>query len=109
MATDEPSPTVYSEELEEAASEVLASDDPLLTPVTQEVAALADEEHPLGVPGTPILPRSPMRVGFAAAIGVLAALALAAIVVKAAAVLILIAIAAPVSYTHLTLPTICSV
>lgn len=94
MATDDASPTIRPMELEEAASEVLASDDSLLTAVTQEVAALADEEHPLGVPGTPMLRRSPMRVGFAASIGVLLALALAAIVVKAAAVLILISIAA---------------
>lgn len=86
--------SVPSEELEEAALDVLSSDDPLLNPATQEIAALADEEHPLGVPGTEVLARSPLRVGFAAAIGVLAALALAAVVIKAGGVLILIAIAA---------------
>jgi predicted PurR-regulated permease PerM len=85
------------EELEEAASEILASEDPLLSPDTQEVAALADEEHPMGVPGKPLLARSPLRIGFSAAIGVLFALALAAVVLKAASVLILIGIAALVA------------
>lgn len=85
------------ENREEAASEILASEDPLLSPDTQEVAALADEEHPMGVPGKPLLIRSPLRIGFNAAIGVLFALALAAVVLKAASVLILIGIAALVA------------
>lgn len=90
-------PTEDQDELIEAAVEVLASDDPLLSPATQEVAALADEEHPLGMPGARVAPRSPMRVGFLAALGVLVAIAAAALVVKAAGVLILIAIAALVA------------
>jgi predicted PurR-regulated permease PerM len=93
----EPSFPEGSAQLTDAASEILASHDPLLTPLTQEVAALADEQHPLGVPGEPILERSPLRVGFAGAVGVLAALALAAVVLKAGGVLILIAIAALVA------------
>ena len=88
-AIGEPSPPLESEELAEAAMEILESDDSLLNAVVQEAAARADEEHPLGIPGAPFAGRSPLRTGFAAAAGVLAALALAALALKAGGVLIL--------------------
>jgi predicted PurR-regulated permease PerM len=83
--------------LEEAAEEVLDSDDLLLKEEARQVAAQVSTEHPLGVPGKPLGERSPVRFGFATGIGLLLAAAVGALVVLAGHILVLLLIAALVA------------
>ena len=69
-------------------------DDPLLDTAIRQIEAGATDEKPFGEPGAPISPRSPFRIAFAAAWGVLAALLIAKAVVNARQVLVLILVAA---------------
>lgn len=83
--------------LEEAAEEVVGSDDLLLKEEAQQVAAQVSSEHPLGVPGKPLGERSPVRFGFATGIGLLLAAAVGGLVVLAGHILVLVLIAALVA------------
>ena len=83
--------------LEEAAEDVLGSGDLLVKEETRQVAAQVSEEHPLGLPGKPLGERSPVRLGFAAGIGLLLAAAVGEVVVLAGHVLVLLVIAALVA------------
>jgi predicted PurR-regulated permease PerM len=79
-----------------AASEagVADEDDPLLDTAIRQIEAGATDEKPFGEPGAPISPRSPFKVAFAAAWGVLTALLIAKAIVDARQVLVLIAVGA---------------
>jgi predicted PurR-regulated permease PerM len=78
----------------QAALEALPDDDPLVDPHIHEYAAGADEEHPFGEMGAPVAERSPFRIGFTAALGVLLALVLGRAFQLVSSVLVLIVIAA---------------
>jgi predicted PurR-regulated permease PerM len=78
----------------EAALQALPDDDPLVDPHIHEFAAGADEEHPFGELGAPVAERSPFRIGFTAALGVLLALLLGRAFQLVSNVLVLIVIAA---------------
>ncbi len=76
----------------EAASAV-APDDPLLDTAVRRLEAQADEDNPFGRIGRPISRRSPLRIGFTAAIGVALAYGLVQALVAVRSVLVLILVA----------------
>ncbi|MDQ1710185.1 MAG: hypothetical protein QOG49_1570 [Frankiaceae bacterium] len=78
----------------EQAMELLPDDDPLTDPNIHEFAAGADEDNPYGEAGKPFGQRSPFRIAFFAALGVLLALVLARAVQLVSGVLVLIVVAA---------------
>ncbi len=57
------------------------------------MAAQVSDEHPLGVPGSPLGERSPLRLGFTVGIGLLLAAATAEVVILAGHIRILLVIA----------------
>jgi predicted PurR-regulated permease PerM len=82
-----------AQEARDQAEEEL-SGDPLLDSTSHRVAAGADPEHPLGVPGEPLRGFSPFRTGFMAALGVAGAYVLLRAVVAVQEVIILVVVAA---------------
>jgi predicted PurR-regulated permease PerM len=78
----------------ERALEALPDDDPLLDPHIHEFAAGATEDHPFGEAGKPFGTRSPFRIAFSAALGVLLAVLLARALQLVSGVLILIVMSA---------------
>lgn len=78
----------------ELALESLPDDDPLVDPHIYEFAAGASEEMPFGEAGKPLGQRSPFRLAFFAALGVLAALVLGRAVQLVSSMLVLVVIAA---------------
>ena len=77
-----------------AAAGELDPDDPLLDTAIRQIEAGASDDAPFGTPGAPLAPRSPFRVAFVAALGVLTALLLAKAVVLVRDVIILIVVSA---------------
>jgi predicted PurR-regulated permease PerM len=69
-------------------------DDPLLDTAIRQIEAGASDDQPFGAPGEPLAERSPYRVAFMAALGVLTALLLAKAVVLVRDVIILIVVSA---------------
>jgi predicted PurR-regulated permease PerM len=69
-------------------------DDPLLDTAIRQIEAGASDEQPFGEPGAPLAPRSPFRMAFMAALGVLTALLLAKAVVLVRDVIILVVVSA---------------
>ena len=67
--------------------------DPLLDTAVRRVAAGAGEDRPFGRPGRPLAERTPLRVGFSAALGVGLAVVLLLAVAEARGVLLLVATA----------------
>ncbi|GAC1325135.1 MAG: AI-2E family transporter [Mycobacteriales bacterium] len=89
--------TQAAEEAQALAEEVIAHldpSDPLLDTSVRSIVAQVSEAYPLGRRGKPMSARSPFRLAFSAALGVLAALALAKAVVVVEQVLVLIVTAA---------------
>ena len=89
--------THAAEEAQALAEEVIANldpADPLLDTSVRSIVAQVSEQHPLGRRGKPMSVRSPFRLAFSAALGVLTALALAKAVVIVEQVLVLIVTAA---------------
>lgn len=78
----------------ELALASLPDDDPLVDPHIYEFAAGASEEMPFGEAGKPLGQRSPFRLAFFAALGVLAALVLGRAVQLVSSMLVLVVIAA---------------
>lgn len=77
----------------EQALALLPDDDPLLDSHIHEFAAGATEENPFGEAGKPLNQRSPFRLAFFAALGVLTALLLGRAVQLVSEVLVLVVIA----------------
>jgi len=89
--------TQAAEEAQALAEEVIANldpADPLLDTHVRSIVAQVSDEFPLGRRGKPMSARSPFRIAFSAALGVLAAVALARAVIVVQQVLVLIVIAA---------------
>lgn len=72
----------------------VAEDDPLLDTAIRQIEAGATEEKPYGEPGRPLAPRSPLRIGFSAAVGVAIAYGLLSALIAVRAILVLILVAA---------------
>ncbi|MDQ6650927.1 MAG: AI-2E family transporter [Actinomycetota bacterium] len=91
------SATHAAEEAQALAEAVIANldpADPLLDTHVRSIVAQVSEQHPLGRRGKPMSARSPFRLAFSAALGVLAAVALARAVMVVEQVLVLIVTAA---------------
>ena len=69
-------------------------DDPLLDTAIRQIEAGATEEQPYGQPGRPLAPRSPLRIGFSAAVGVAIAYGLLNALIAVRSILVLILVAA---------------
>jgi predicted PurR-regulated permease PerM len=83
-----------SEHADELMDKFVDDGDPLLDTTMHEIVAEADEQHPFGVPGAPLNPRSPFRIAVGASFGVLIVALAAESVIKARSVLVLIAVSA---------------